>query len=256
MWKGQIHIPGSGETCMILSSFFSVQKKKEEKEKRILWSRRWVGRAWWSKSASSLETSVKHLDVSHDHRRLNLSPESFCSNSGCVCPWMLTGSRGSCSRGDICRSYLTANSFMPFSICIYESKLCSSEDEKYLKPNCALLQRSHTQEMVWPQQILSHTSSTFHPIIQGGRLTRASYLWEKWRSLSSRGISFQSNVQHLKPTDTSSPFLSPFSRHVLVIFIINSAITPIWLRDYASCSCWNLSFTCTLAHSHTHAHIS
>lgn len=103
---------------------------------------------------------------------------------------------------------------------------------------------------------LSHISSTFHPIIQGGRLAWASYLREKWRSLSSRGISFQSNVQHLKPTDTSSPFLSPFSRHVLVLFIINSAITPIWLRDYPSCSCWNLSLTCTLEHSHTHAHIS
>lgn len=65
-------------------------------------------------------------------------------------------------------------------------------------------------------------------------------------------ISFQSDVQHLKPTDTSSPFLSPFSRHILVLFIINSAITPIWLRDYPSSSCWNLSLTCTLAHSHAH----
>lgn len=69
---------------------------------------------------------------------------------------MLTGSRGSCSRGDICRSYLTANSFMPFSICIFESKLCSSEDKKYLQQNCAQLQRSHMQEMVWPQQIVPH----------------------------------------------------------------------------------------------------
>lgn len=84
------------------------------------------------------------------------SPESFRSNSGCVCPWMLTGSRGSCSRGDSCRSYLTAHSFMPFSICIFESKLCSSEDEKYLQQNCALLQRSHTQETVWPQQTVPH----------------------------------------------------------------------------------------------------
>lgn len=102
---------------------------------------------------------------------------------------------------------------------------------------------------------LSHMSSTFHPIIQGGRLAWASYLWEKWQSLSSRGISFQSNVQHLKPTDTSSPFLPPFYRHVLVLFIINSAITPIWLRDYPPCSCWNLSLTCTLEHTHTCTHI-
>lgn len=69
---------------------------------------------------------------------------------------MLTGSRGSCSRGDSCRSHLTAHSFMPFSICIFESKLCSSEDEKYLQQNCALLQRSHTQETVWPQQTVPH----------------------------------------------------------------------------------------------------
>lgn len=45
---------------------------------------------------------------------------------------------------------------MPFSICIFESKLCSSEDEKYLQQNCALLQRSHTEEMVWPQRIVPH----------------------------------------------------------------------------------------------------
>lgn len=71
---------------------------------------------------------------------------------------MLTGSRGSCSREDICRSYLTANSIMPFSICILESKLCSSEDKKYLQQNClkTKLQRSHTQEMVWPQQTVPH----------------------------------------------------------------------------------------------------
>lgn len=50
-------------------------------------------------------------------------------------------------------------------------------------------------------------------------------------------ISFQSDVQHLKPTDTSSPFLSPFSRHVLVLFIINSAVTATWLSDYPSSSC-------------------
>lgn len=34
MWKGQIHIPGSGEMCMILSSFFSVKKKKKKLRKR------------------------------------------------------------------------------------------------------------------------------------------------------------------------------------------------------------------------------
>lgn len=59
---------------------------------------------------------------------------------------------------------------------------------------------------------LSHTSSTFHPLIQGGQIAWASYLWEKWRSLSSRGISFQSNVQHLKPTDNSSPFSISFQQ--------------------------------------------
>lgn len=50
-------------------------------------------------------------------------------------------------------------------------------------------------------------------------------------------ISFQSDVQHLKPTDTSSPFLSPFSRHILILCIINSAVIPTWLRDYPSSSC-------------------
>lgn len=141
--RGRKHIPESGEMRIILSSFFSVQKKR--KEKRILWSRRRVGRAWWSKSASSLETSVKHFSVSEDNRLLNLSPESFRSNSGWVCPWTLMGRRGSCSRGDSHRSFLAANSFMPFSICIFSSKLYSSEDEKYLQQNCALLQRSHSR---------------------------------------------------------------------------------------------------------------
>lgn len=238
-----------------LQLFQCSKKKRKEKEKRILWSRKWVGRAWWSKSASSLGTSVKHFSVSDDHRLLNLSPESFHSNSGCVCPWMLTGSRGSCSRGDICRSYLTAISFMPFSICIFESKLCSSEDEKYLQQNCALLQRSHTQEMVWPQQIVPHLQH--FPCHNPRWKASMSFLLVGEVTISKQQRYFISKqCATLKAHRHFQPFLSPFSRHVLVLFIINSAITPIWLRNYPSCSCWNLSLTCTLEHSHTHAHIS
>jgi len=67
--RGREHTWGRG-THMVVSSFFRVVKKKIKikKKQRILWSRsRWQGGgARWSKSASSLGTSVKHFNVSDD----------------------------------------------------------------------------------------------------------------------------------------------------------------------------------------------
>lgn len=184
MWKGQIHIPGSGEMCMVLSSFFSVQKKKLRK--RIPWSRKWVGRAWWSKSASSLETSVKHFNVSDDHRLLNLSPESFRSNTGCVCPWMLTGSRGSCSRRHLEKLPHCNLLHDIFYLHIWKQAVFLWGQKIFAAKLCPIAKEMHAGDGVATR--LSHTSSTFHPTIQGGRLAWASYLWEKWQTLSSRGI--------------------------------------------------------------------
>lgn len=96
----------------------------------------------------------------------------------------------------------------------------------------------------------------YFPTHSRRRKASVSFLFVREVTISTQQrylISFQSDVQHLKPTDTSSPFQSPFSKHVLVHYKpCNYSSLAERLSIHFMLKSLSYMHSCTLTHAHTH----
>lgn len=184
-------------------------------------------------------------------RLLDLSPASFPSGSRRVCPWRLLGRRQPhkfprckllCAifylhilkqAEFLWRWEIFAAQQCPIAKGVTSRRRCGQRD-------CPALDAPHLQ----------HSD----PAAQGEGSASSLLVGEVTTSMQQRYF-ISKPCATLKAHRHLQPLLSPFCRQVLAFFIISSAITPTWLRDYPFSSCWNLSHRCScpLMHKHTYA---